>query len=518
MNSKKIFVMLVSVLLGTAVFSQETLWDENEMPCQEYSLGITTDAQYSESGNAYLGCYGTTVSAQINFSHNNENYEQTIDNTNFSWKVLGSNGTQVFSGLGLDELSEPFEQGAYFVTLATTDINGCQVLADTLVLYISVPPTFTGTIVTPSVYLGDTVELNGIVVHTDEWQIDMSTVSVNNERFCFNNGENANVEQSSCFDFVGFAPNLTITSADDIQSVGVNMNHSYTNDLDVYLQCPDGRRVSLFSQSCGGAYFGEPTDLDEPYPCDDGWVGIGYDYYWTEGENNGLMSENCTANALSLPSGSYQPVGNFSELIGCPINGEWCIVFVNHHFASYGTVFRTELNLADNIRPTISFQNNYGNEMWWEGESILNEGYAANNFAVPTTVGQVEYTFSATDNFGCTYDTTLYVNVLPATGIDEISDDDILVFPNPVNDMLTISSSEAISEIEIVNDRGQVVRRMEVNGNTASCNVNELASGVYVVRIYTIRPFTSTLRQAQCAAGGETQGVNSVIERKFVKE
>ena len=140
------------------------------------------------------------------------------------------------------------------------------------------------------------------------------------------------------------------------------------------------------------------------------------------------------------------------------------------------------------------------------------------NFAVPTTVGQVEYTFSATDNFGCTYDTTLYVNVLPATGIDEISDDDILVFPNPVNDMLTISSSEAISEIEIVNDRGQVVRRMEVNGNTASCNVNELASGVYVVRIYTIRPFTSTLRQAQCAAGGETQGVNSVIERKFVKE
>jgi hypothetical protein len=64
---------------------------------------------------------------------------------------------------------------------------------------------------------------------------------------------------------------------------------------------------------------------------------------------------------------------------------------------------------------------------------------------------------------------------LPATGIDEISDDDILVFPNPVNDILTISSSEAISEIEIVNDRGQVVRRMEVNGNTASCNVNELA-------------------------------------------
>ena len=65
MNSKKIFMMLVSVLLGTVAFSQETLWDENEMPCQEYSVGITTDAQYNESENAYLGCHGTTVSAQI---------------------------------------------------------------------------------------------------------------------------------------------------------------------------------------------------------------------------------------------------------------------------------------------------------------------------------------------------------------------------------------------------------------------------------------------------------------------
>ena len=146
--------------------------------------------------------------------------------------------------------------------------------------------------------------------------------------------------------------------------------------------------------------------------------------------------------------------------------------------------------------------------MWWEGESILNEGYAANNFAVPTTVGQVEYTFSATDNFGCTYDTTLYVNVLPATGIDEVSDDDILVFPNPVNDMLTITSSEAISEIEIVNDKGQIVRRMDVNGNTAACNVSELASGVYVVRIYN----RSQSRPLSVVEG------SVVWQRKFVKE
>jgi hypothetical protein len=100
------------------------------------------------------------------------------------------------------------------------------------------------------------------------------------------------------------------------------------------------------------------------------------------------------------------------------------------------------------------------------------------------------------------------VNILPAGGIDEISDDDILVFPNPVSDMLTITSSEAISEIEIVNDRGQIVRRMDVNGNTAACNVSELASGVYVVKI---RSFESSM-----GLGSEPQVAE--IQRKFIKE
>jgi hypothetical protein len=513
MNSKKIFMILVSVLLVTAVFSQETLWDENEMPCQEYSVGITTNAQYNESENAYLGCYGTTVYAQINFQHNNENYEQTIDNTDFSWKVLGSNGTQIFSGLGLDELSEPFGQGAYFVTLAATDANGCQVLSDTLVLYISVPPTFTGTTATPSVYLGDTVELNGILVSPNEWQINMQTV--NNESFCIDTS-GIYREHTSCFYFSGFAPNLTITSADDIQSVGVNMEHSYMGDIDVYLQCPNGQRMILYEQACGGGYFGEPVDLEEigTNSCNDGmeWVGIGYDYYWTMDNNNGLMAVNCPGSSIPLPSGNYLPVDSFGSMVGCPINGEWCLIFVDFIGADDGVVFRTEIHFADYLVPaevdTVSFQNTYGNEVWWDGESVLNEGYAANNFAVPTTVGQVEYTFSGTDNFGCTYDTTLYVNVLPATDVDEVSDDDILVFPNPVNDMLTITSSEAISEIEIVNDRGQVVRRMDVNGNTAACNVSELASGVYVVRIYN----RSQSRPLSVVEG------SVVWQRKFVKE
>ena len=90
--------------------------------CQAYTVSIAPEAQYDANEGAYLGCSGGTVSAIVNFPNNNQNYQQTIDNTNFSWNVLNSNGTQIFEGLGLNELSEPLAPGAYFFTLTTTDL------------------------------------------------------------------------------------------------------------------------------------------------------------------------------------------------------------------------------------------------------------------------------------------------------------------------------------------------------------------------------------------------------------
>ena len=88
------------------------------------------------------------------------------------------------------------------------------------------------------------------------------------------------------------------------------------------------------------------------------------------------------------------------------------------------------------------------------------------------------------------------------TGIENDIVPEISVFPNPANDILNITSSETISEIEIVNMNGQVVRRIEVNSDNAVCNVDDLRSGMYVVRI-------RTLRQAQGAF---------ISQRKFEKE
>ncbi len=89
------------------------------------------------------------------------------------------------------------------------------------------------------------------------------------------------------------------------------------------------------------------------------------------------------------------------------------------------------------------------------------------------------------------------------TGIEESAISEIALFPNPATDILNITSSETISEIEIVNVMGQVVKRIEVNADNVVCDVEELKAGVYVVRIRTL---------------SGVEGSATLSQRRFVKE
>ncbi len=89
-----------------------------------------------------------------------------------------------------------------------------------------------------------------------------------------------------------------------------------------------------------------------------------------------------------------------------------------------------------------------------------------------------------------------------AGAVEQTNFTEIAIFPNPANDILNITSSEEISEIEIVNTLGQVVFRMEVNSDNAVCDVNDLTAGVYVVRLRSL---------------SLSKGAN-VIQKKFIKE
>ena len=86
--------------------------------------------------------------------------------------------------------------------------------------------------------------------------------------------------------------------------------------------------------------------------------------------------------------------------------------------------------------------------------------------------------------------------------IDEGGVQNISLYPNPTNDILNITSTETIFEIEIVNMMGQVVKKVDVNADNVTYNVEDLKSGVYVVMINSL---TGRSRSSR-------------IVRKFIKE
>ena len=158
--------------------------------------------------------------------------------------------------------------------------------------------------------------------------------------------------------------------------------------------------------------------------------------------------------------------------------------YVQTLYAATGCDSVVTLHLVINEPVTYEFDTSVNEAFVWNGETFTETG---------------DYTQAFTAANGCDSIVTLHLNVV--TGISE-SEMHINIFPNPANDILNITSSEQISEIEIVNALGQVVKRMEVNADNVVCNVADLTSGVYVVRI-------RALRQAQGAV---------VTQQKFVKE
>ena len=69
------------------------------------------------------------------------------------------------------------------------------------------------------------------------------------------------------------------------------------------------------------------------------------------------------------------------------------------------------------------------------------------------------------------------------------------VYPNPVNEYLTINCSDAIRQVEILDVAGRTV--MTANGNQSVINTEALSAGVYMLRVVT---------------------ENGVSAQKFVKE
>jgi gliding motility-associated-like protein len=118
-----------------------------------------------------------------------------------------------------------------------------------------------------------------------------------------------------------------------------------------------------------------------------------------------------------LPSGDYLPIDDFANLEGCDLNGDWTIHVLDNIGIDNGYIFSWQLIFNQDIIPDDlwTFTNSFDDaNTFWTGDGIVSD-VDGNAIAQPTTSGDLEYVYTAVDDFGCTYDVTLPLHVLPAT-------------------------------------------------------------------------------------------------------
>ena len=67
--------------------------------------------------------------------------------------------------------------------------------------------------------------------------------------------------------------------------------------------------------------------------------------------------------------------------------------------------------------------------------------------------------------------------------VNEFDQNDIRIYPNPVNDILNISSDRQLKEVKLFNVLQQEVLKIEPNQN-GTLDISSLNSGIYFLHVY----------------------------------
>ncbi len=120
-------------------------------------------------------------------------------------------------------------------------------------------------------------------------------------------------------------------------------------------------------------------------------------------------------------------------------------------------------------------------------DNANNDGYVAFKIKTKPTL-TVGSTFSNKADIYFDYNlpiiTNNYVTTIQALGTNEVeADNKILIYPNPVNDIIHFNAGEVINKIEIYDTAGRILSSNTVHDNNV--NISGLKTGNYILKIYT---------------------------------
>lgn len=118
----------------------------------------------------------------------------------------------------------------------------------------------------------------------------------------------------------------------------------------------------------------------------------------------------------------------------------------------------------------------------WSGTGVTGSNFLAN------TIGAFIITYTYIDGNTCSNSATGTINVENCTSISEFSSNQMVVYPNPASDVITISFGKVEAsqvEISMFDLSGRLVSNevLNLNGSSVEVSVNQLPAGVYTLKV-----------------------------------
>jgi gliding motility-associated-like protein len=355
-------------------------------------------------------------------------YTQNDTINKFEWNF--GDGTAVGKGPEVDHIFA--QSGGYNVRLTITDTMGCQNINYIKQrVRVSTRPTFNLGNIPSQICAGSEVKLKaktnsvetGYQVTTQQNQGSFQSGGIRAGRLFIPDDKIGEFKTS--ISFSDFGAGQTLTNVNDLLNIFVNMEHSYARDLEIKIVCPNRQQAILHkydvsNRAYNRLYIGAPNLVDAggSFTNDStlnrpgkgaryDWIPTGATYTW----RNRFTIRNSTN---TLPSGSYKPEENLTQLLGCPLNGQWTLVAKDQFPDDNGWIFSWGINFKKNLYPTLeSFTPQLTDHAWVKNDYITTS-YSKDSMTVrPKHAGTANFSYEVKDNFGCTYDTMLSINVLP---------------------------------------------------------------------------------------------------------
>ena len=120
----------------------------------------------------------------------------------------------------------------------------------------------------------------------------------------------------------------------------------------------------------------------------------------------------------------------------------------------------------------------------WAPAELLNNPNIQNPIATPTELGENVFTLTVSDGEN-TKEASVSVFVVNCETVDEQTADNVMIYPNPANDVINVELAEKYEKVSwiLVNVNGQVVKKSNEEYNNFVIKLDEINSGLYFLNL-----------------------------------